>query len=170
MLKYLVNLLKAFNANVKPSQIANSFCIGLILGFMPKTNLLWYILLVFFAFVRINKSGYFIMMIVGACLAPLADSLFDKVGYAVLTFAPFENFFAWLLDIPFVGFTRFNNTIVCGSLVCGIICYIPLYVLMFFAIKAWRKWIAPKFNDSKLLKTIYKIPLLGKIVSKVSAN
>lgn len=170
MLKYLVNLLKAFNANVKPSQIANSFCIGLILGFMPKSNLLWYILLVFFAFVRINKPGYFIMMIVGACLAPLADSLFDKVGYAVLTFAPFENFFAWLLDIPFVGFTRFNNTIVCGSLVCGIICYIPLYVLMYFIIKAWRKWIAPKFNNSKLLKTIYKIPLLGKIVTKVSAN
>lgn len=170
MLKYLVNLLKAFNANVKPSQIANSFCIGLILGFMPKNNLLWYILLVFFAFVRINKPGYFIMMIVGSCLAPLADSLFDKVGYAVLTFSPFENFYAWLLDVPFVGFTRFNNTIVCGSLISGIICYIPLYILMYFIIKAWRKWIAPKFNDSKLLKTIYKIPLLGKIVNKVSAN
>lgn len=170
MLKYLVNLLKAFNANVKPSQIANSFCIGLILGFMPKNNLLWYILLVFFAFVRINKPGYFIMMIVGSCLAPLADSLFDKIGYAVLTFSPFENFYAWLLDVPFVGFTRFNNTIVCGSLISGIICYIPLYILMYFIIKAWRKWIAPKFNDSKLLKTIYKIPLLGKIVNKVSAN
>lgn len=170
MLKYLVNLLKAFNANVKPSQIANSFCIGLILGFMPKNNLLWYILLVFFAFVRINKPGYFIMMIVGSCLAPLADSLFDKVGYAVLTFSPFENFYDWLLDVPFVGFTRFNNTIVCGSLISGIICYIPLYILMYFIIKAWRKWIAPKFNDSKLLKTIYKIPLLGKIVNKVSAN
>lgn len=170
MLKYLVNLLKAFNANVKPSQIANSFCIGLILGFMPKNNLLWYILLVFFAFVRINKPGYFIMMIVGSCLAPLADSLFDKVGYAVLTFSPFENFYAWLLDVPFAGFTRFNNTIVCGSLISGIICYIPLYILMYFIIKAWRKWIAPKFNDSKLLKTIYKIPLLGKIVNKVSAN
>lgn len=170
MLKYLVNLLKAFNANVKPSQIANSFCIGLILGFMPKNNLLWYILLVFFAFVRINKPGYFIMMIVGSCLAPLADSLFDKVGYAVLTFSPFENFYAWLLDVPFVGFTRFNNTIVCGSLISGIICYIPLYILMYFIIKAWRKWIVPKFNDSKLLKTIYKIPLLGKIVNKVSAN
>ena len=64
MLQYLVDLLKAFNANVKPSQIANSFCIGLILGLMPKNNLLWYILLVFFAFVRINKPGYFIMMII----------------------------------------------------------------------------------------------------------
>lgn len=169
MLKYLVNLLKAFNANVKPSQIANSFCIGLILGFMPKNNLLWYILLVFFAFVRINKPGYFIMMIVGSCLSTIADPLFDRIGYAVLTFAPFQNFFAWLLDIPFVGFTKFNNTIVCGSLVSGIICYIPLYVIMFFIIKAWRKWIAPKFNDSKILKTLYKIPLLAKIAGKVSS-
>jgi len=167
MLQYLVDLLKAFNANVKPSQIANSFCIGLILGLMPKNNLLWYILLVFFAFVRINKPGYFIMMIIGACIAPLFDPFFDKIGYAILTFEPLENFFAGLLEVPFVGFTRFNNTIVTGSLACGIICYIPLFVILYFAIKAWRKWIAPKFNDSKILKTIYQIPLLAKIVSKI---
>ena len=41
MLNYIINLLKALNSNSKPSQIANSFCIGLILGFMPKNNLLW---------------------------------------------------------------------------------------------------------------------------------
>ena len=170
MLNYLINLLRAFNANIKPSQIANSFCIGLILGFMPKNNLLWFILVIFFAFVRINKPGYFIMMIIASCLSVLADPLFDKIGYAVLTFEPMQTFYAALLDIPFVAFTKFNNTIVCGSLVCGIISYIPLYVIMFFIIKAWRKWIAPKFNDSKILKTIYKVPLLAKIASKVSAS
>lgn len=170
MLKYLINLLKSFNANIKPSQIANSFCIGLILGFMPKNNLLWFILMVFFAFVRINKPGYFIMMLIGSCFASFLDPLFDTIGYAVLTFAPLQSFYAGLLDIPFVAFTKFNNTVVCGSLIFGIIAYIPLYALMFFIIKAWRKWISPKFNNSKILKTIYKIPLLAKIASKVSAT
>ncbi|MCR5400532.1 MAG: TIGR03546 family protein [Treponema sp.] len=168
MIQYLVDLLKAFNANIKPSQIANSFCIGLILGLMPKNNLLWYILLVFFAFVRINKPGYFIMMIIGACLAPVFDPLFDKVGYAILTYAPLENFYSRLLNVPFVGFTRFNNSIVCGSLVCGLVCYIPLFLLLYFIIKAWRKWIAPVFNESKVLKTLYQIPLLEKIIKSVS--
>lgn len=166
MLDYIVKLLKAFNANVKPSQIASSFCIGLLLGFMPKSNLLWYILMVFFAFVRINKPGYFIMMIVGSIFASYLDPLFDYVGYAVLTFEPLQDFYANLLDIPFVGFTKFNNTIVCGSLVCGLIAYVPLFFIMIGIVKLWRKFIAPKFNDSKILKTLYKIPLLQSLIEK----
>lgn len=168
MFNYIIQFIRALNANSKPSQIANSFCIGLILGLMPKNNLLWYVLFVFFMFVRINKAGYFITMLISACFAYLADPLFDTVGYAVLTFSPLENFYAWLLDIPFVGFTKFNNTVVAGSLACGIICYIPLFVLMIFAVKAWRKWIAPKFNDSKILKTIYNLPLIGKLSQKIT--
>ena len=167
MLNYIINLLKALNSNSKPSQIANSFCIGLILGFMPKNNLLWYILLVFFAFVRINKTGYLIMILAGSLTASFLDPLFDTVGYTVLTFPKFQSFFMWLLDVPFVGLTKFNNTIVCGSLVLGILCYIPLFFIMLGIIHLWRKFIAPKFNDSKLLKTIYKLPLLGKIASKI---
>ena len=84
MLAYLINFLKALNSNSKPSQIANSFCIGLILGFMPKNNLLWYVIFIFFAFVRINKCGYYIMIIIGTLCAYLLDPLFDKIGYAVL--------------------------------------------------------------------------------------
>ncbi len=170
MLKYLVRLLKAFNANVKPSQIVNSFSIGLILGLMPKTNLLWFMLLIFFSFVRINKPGYFISMLVGTAFARLLDPMFDSLGYAFLTLPPLQNFFAAVLDVPFVAFTKFNNTIVSGSLLFGLLCYIPLYCVLFLLLKAWRKWIAPKFNDSKILKTLYKLPLLAKIASKISAG
>lgn len=166
MLNYFVNLLKSLNSNSKPSQIANSFCIGLLLGFMPKNNLLWYMLMIFFAFVRINKSGYWLMMLLGTLIAGCADPLFDKVGYAVLTFPPFEPFFSWWIDVPFLGFTKLNNTIVCGSLVCGLVCYIPLYILAYFFVKAWRKKLAPVFNNSRLAKALYKLPLIEKLVSK----
>lgn len=168
MLAYLVNFLKALNSNSKPSQIANSFCIGLILGFMPKSNLLWFALFFFFAFVRINKCGYYIMILIGSLTAYLIDPLFDKIGYEILTFAPLENFYSWALDIPFVGFTKFNNTIVAGSLAFGLILYIPFFFLILLLVSQWRKHIAPVFNDSKVLKTIYQIPLLGKIASKAA--
>lgn len=166
MLGYIVNLFKALNSNSKPSQIANSFCIGLILGFMPKNNLLWYMLFIFFAFVRINKCGYYIMILLGSLFAHLIDPLFDKIGYAVLTFAPLEDVYAMLLDVPFVGFTKFNNTIVCGSLVFGLLAYVPFFLLMFVVVKMWRKKIAPVFNDSKFLKKLYSLPLIGKLCEK----
>ncbi|MBQ1949573.1 MAG: TIGR03546 family protein [Treponema sp.] len=168
MLSYIVNFFKVLNSNSKPSQIANSFCIGLILGFMPKNNVLWYILLVFFAFVRINKCGYCIMILLGSLFAYLLDGFFDSIGYAVLTFEPMEAVFAGLLDIPFVGFTKFNNSVVCGSFIFGLLCYLPLFLLVCVFIKFWRNTLAPVLINSKLFKALCKIPLAGKIVSLVS--
>ena len=152
MISLLIKLLKALGANSKPSQIANSFCIGFLLGLMPKNNLLWYLLLIFFMFVRMNKAGYLIMMILGAFVSPYIDPLFHQIGEAVLTYEPLVPTFVKLLEIPFVGFTRFNNTIVCGSLVGGIIAYLPLFLFMLLFIWVWRKWIAPLFNKSKVVK------------------
>ena len=80
MLKKLIKLLKFLNSNSKASQIANSFCIGMILGLLPKNNLLWYVVLVFFMFVRIHKACYGIMILLGALIAPSLDPFFDKIG------------------------------------------------------------------------------------------
>ena len=148
MLSYIIKFLKALGANSKPSQIANSFCIGFILGVMPKNNLLWWLVFVFFMFVRINKAGYFIMMLLGAFISPYLDPTFHKIGEFVLTYEPLVPVYSKLLEIPFVGFTRFNNTIVCGSLVGGLLAYLPLYIFMLVFIWVWRKWIAPFFNRS----------------------
>ena len=168
MLSYIIKLLKALGANSKPSQIANSFCIGFILGVMPKNNLLWWLVFVFFMFVRINKAGYFIMMLLGAFVSPYLNPTFHKIGEFVLTYEPLVPVYSKLLEIPFVGFTRFNNTIVCGSLVAGIIAYIPLYIFMLVFIWVWRKWIAPFFNRSKVVKMFFQLPLVRKLTSKLA--
>ena len=167
MLKKIIKFFKALNSNSKPSELANALCLGIMLGFIPKNNALWFLIFIFFCFVRINKGLYFVAMIVASQFAWLLDSKFDSIGFYILNYAPLTKTFSMLIDIPFVGFTKFNNTIVCGSLVLGILCYIPLFFIMLGIIHLWRKFIAPKFNDSKLLKTIYKLPLLGKIASKI---
>ncbi|MBC6718965.1 TIGR03546 family protein [Treponema sp. Marseille-Q4130] len=168
MIGYIVKLFRALNSNSKPSEIANALCLGLILGFMPKNNLLWYLLVVLFLFVRINKGAYLIAMALGALAAPLLDPLFDRMGYAVLTFAPLEPVFSYLLDVPFVGFTRFNNTIVCGSLLFGIVCYVPLFIIAIVLIKQWRTVIAGAIKNSKIGKAISALPIISKIAEKAS--
>jgi len=165
MFKKLIKLLKLLNSNSKASQIANSFCLGLILGLMPKNNLLWFMIFVFFMFVRIHKACYGIMIIIGALIAPSLDPLFDKIGYAVLTFPPMENVYAKLLDIPLVGFTKFNNSVVCGSLVCGLIAYIPVFLFALGFIYVWRRFVAPVLIKSKAMKAFYKVPLIKKLIA-----
>ena len=60
MIAQIVKFLNALNSNRNPSEIANAFCLGLMLGFMPKNNALWFIIFVFFFFVRLHKPTYVI--------------------------------------------------------------------------------------------------------------
>jgi len=165
MLGYIVKFFKALNSNSKPGEIAHAFCIGVLLGFMPKGNLLWILMFVLFSFIRINKGSYYIMMIIASCFAYLLDPLFNTIGYAVLTWAPLEKIFAFLIDVPFVGFTKFNNTIVMGSLVSSIVVYIPLFILFRVLIGAWRKVVAPAIMKLPIVKAISTLPLVKKIAS-----
>ena len=74
-----------------------------------------------------------------------------------------EPIFVRLLNIPFVAFTKINNTIVMGSLACGIVAYIPLYVIARVFIHFWRKYAAEKVRELKIVKLLKHIPLIEKI-------
>ena len=117
MLKKIIKFFKALNSNSKPSELANALCLGIMLGFIPKNNALWFLIFIIFCFVRINKGLYFVAMIVASQFAWLLDSKFDSIGFYILNYAPLTKTFSMLIDIPFVGFTKFNNTIVMGSFI-----------------------------------------------------
>ena len=163
MLKALIRFFKALNSNSHPGEIAHAVCLGMILGFMPKSNALWYILTVFFLFVRINKGSFILFTFLFSLLAPVLDNLFDTIGWWFLNIDKFKMFFAWLLEIPFVGFTRFNNTIVMGSLLASLALYIPVYILVRIFLKYWRAFIAPAVRKTKLVVFLSKLPLIVKI-------
>lgn len=162
MIKKIVSLFKILNSNSKPGEIANAVSLGILLGFVPKNNLLWWLLFVFFSFVRINKSAYFLVTLLMSFIAPAFDSFFDSFGYTILTLPSLEGLFSTLLDIPFVGFTRFNNTVVCGSLVFSLLIYIPLFILLVLFVKLWRTKITAVWNKSRIAAFFYKLPLVEK--------
>lgn len=163
MISYIVKLLKALNTNSHPGEIAHAVSIGVLLGFMPKDNALWYLLFVLFLFVRVHKGAFLLTILAASLLARLFDPLFDAIGYAVLTFSPLEPVYAALLDIPFVAFTKFNNTVVAGAVVSGLILYIPVYILIRILIKSWRTHLAPALARSKFMQAFYQIPFISKI-------
>lgn len=165
MLKHIANFFRALNANSKPSEIAHALCLGLMLGLMPKTNALWYLIFIFFTFVRINKAFYFISMLVISQFAWLLDDIFNTVGLSILYYPQFEKTFALLIDIPFVGFTRFNNSIVMGSLACSLLAYVPCYAITILLVKLWRTVAAPFIVRSPAVKIVAKLPFVEKILA-----
>lgn len=163
MLKWIANFFKALNANQNPAEIAHAFALGVMLGLMPKNNALWYLILVFFMFVRINKPAYLLTLLVVSYFAWMLDPIFGTIGYAVLTLKPLEGLFGFLVDVPFVGFTKFNNTIVMGSFLFSLVLYIPLFFLGIFFVKFWRAKVAPSFIKSPFYKAVQNLPVIGKI-------
>lgn len=163
MLKAIAKLLGAISSNTRPGAIAHAVSCGVLLGFMPKDNLLWYILFVFILFMNIQRGAYALSILLGAAFTVFLDPLFDSVGYSILTVESMKPYYASLLDIPFVAFTKFNNTVVMGSFVCGVAAYIPLYVLARLFVWAWRKYLAEKVRKLKIAAVLKNIPLVEKI-------
>ena len=165
MLKFIVKLLKALINNSHPGEIAHAVCLGMLLGFLPKNNVFWYIITVFILFMRINKGALVLCTIGFTFLAPLLDPIFDRVGYWFLTIPALESTFAFLLDIPFVGFTKFNNSIVSGSLICGLVFYIPLYIIARLFVWLMRNKIVPVLRKTKFVVFVSKIPIVKKVAA-----
>lgn len=163
MLKRFLKIFKALNSNSHPGEIAHAISIALLMGFLPKDNVTWYIFTFFFLFIRINKGVFALFTLLFSILSQFLDTLFDSIGYQILTFTPLEPFFAKLLEIPFVSFTKFNNTIVMGALILGLILYIPFYFLTRGFLKLWRNKLTPFIRKTKLIQYISKLKLIKKI-------
>ena len=114
---------------------------------------------------RINKGALVLCTLAFSLLAPVFDPIFDQAGYWFLTQPALEPGFAYLLDIPFVGFTKFNNTIASGSLLCGLVLYIPLYVIARLLVWLIRNKLVPVLRKTKFVVVLSKVPLVKKIAA-----
>ena len=170
MLKVIVKLLKALNSNSHPGEIAHAVCLGLLLGFLPKNNIFWYIITVFVLFMRINKGALILSTLAFTLLAPIFDPQLDALGYWFLTQPKLSPTFANLLDIPFVAYTKFNNTIAMGSLLCALALYIPVYFLARLLVWLMRNMIVPVIRKTKAITIISKFKIVKKITDLASLN
>lgn len=165
MIKFLTNIFNSLNSNSNPGEIAHAICCGMILGFMPKTNALWYILFFLFCFLRINKACYLLFTFLFSMITPFIDPIFHKIGFAILSHEPLIPIYIKMLEIPYLPLTKFNNTIVMGSLTCGILLYIPIYILSRLIVHLWRRVIRQTVVNSKFVKGLTKLPLISKFIS-----
>jgi uncharacterized protein (TIGR03546 family) len=168
MIKPIAKLIIALNGNLRKEQIAAGFSWGLLLGLVPAGNAFWIVLFVFsFFFKHHHASKVLVMAIIklaGGAVAPLMD----LVGWELLHIETLEPFFTSLYNMPFVPFTRFNNTLVAGGLASGIVLWLPVFFLIFLLVPVYRSKVVPRFRNSKVLAVIKKLPLVGPVIEAVS--
>src|SRR5262245_47829669 len=118
--KYLANLLSILNGEISPRQIAAGFAWGVVIGLLPIKGLLPVALLILAFVININLAAMgfaaFFFKIVSFVIDPVANA----VGYAVLTNDSLKSIFTKLTNTPVIPYTRFNNTLVMGSFLVGL--------------------------------------------------
>ncbi len=172
MISAIAKLLKGLNDNSHPGEIAHAASCGFLLGLLPKDNLLWYLIFILFLFLRINKGALLLVILLGSVVALFLDPLFDTIGYTVLTIEAIAPFMATFLNVPLMAYTKINNSVVMGSLLFSIAAYVPMYLGARAFVGVWRKTIAPKLANNKVVKGFMKLPIISKIYkaySKVEA-
>jgi len=158
----LAKLLKALNSEASPSQISLAFVLGMILGLTP----LWSahnIIIVFLALVlRINFTGFLLAFGVFSGLAYLLDPAFISLGESLLTNPDLISVWKSMYVSDVWRVTRFNNTLVLGSLVVAIVAALPAFLIFNLLIKQYRNRIFAAVQKSKIMhmlkaNKLYKI-------------
>lgn len=167
MIKPIAKLIVALNTNLGRDQIAAGFAWGLLLGLIPAWNIFWIILFVVSFFFKHHHWSkmlvMFILQLASAAVAPLVDI----IGWEILYIGALQPFFTTLYNMPFVPLTRFNNTLVAGGIVSGVVLWLPVFFLVYLLVPLYRNTAAPKIKNSKIVKTIKGMPVVSTLIKAV---
>ena len=169
MIKAIGKIIVALNGNVKKSQIAAGIAWGVLLGLIPMGNFFGIVLFIVSFFFSHNHGSKIFGMAVIKILTPIIAPSIDVLGWRLLHIESLQELYTTMFNMPFVPLTKFNNTLVMGGLVGGILLWLPVFFIFMGFIPLYRNTIAPKIRELKIVKTIGKSPLL-KLFDKTLFN
>ena len=169
VLKFLSKLIMILRAGASPAQIAGGLTLGMFLGFMPLFNLYSLFVVLLLLLLNANLSMAILGLTCFSLFSFLLDSVFHDIGYYLLVDVPaLTAFWTTLYNMPLFPFTRFNNTVVLGSLVSAIILSIPLFLLTRRGVIVYREKLEPKLQRLKIFQVI-KGSNLYQLYEKISS-
>ncbi len=129
ILRPLRMLLKALVIESTPSQMSYGLALGVMLGIVPKGNLLAIVLGFCIAAMRVNLAVTACAAVALTFASSQLDSSFDRVGVFVLGQPSLRGLWEAVYDTPMMPWTNFNNSIVMGSFLCGLALIWPVHRL-----------------------------------------
>jgi uncharacterized protein (TIGR03546 family) len=154
-LQIVSKFIKILRAGQTPNQIAGGFALGSILGLSPMLTIqgimIWFVIFL----LDVNLSAAFLSLSVFSLIAYLFDPLFHVFGYYLLVeVEPLQGFWTSLYNAPIAPLTRFNNTVVLGSLISALVLAVPVFFGMRHFVLAYRTHIGARLEQTKLYRVI----------------
>ena len=155
ILKLIGKLIKALKSSDSPSEMAWGFALGAFLGLMPL-NSLFILFLFFIIFIfRVNFASAMLSFALYKLFVFILDPLFHDVGWVMLVNLSFlKSIWSIFYNAPVAPLTRFNNTIVMGSLMASLILFFPNYLFFRWFVIRYRESWNKKIEKLKIVKII----------------
>ncbi|MGQ9646264.1 MAG: TIGR03546 family protein [Thermodesulfobacteriota bacterium] len=165
----IIKLIRMMHSETDPRQISLGFALGMIPGLTPLTsphNLLVLLAILFF---RVNIGAALLSWGVFKILAYALDPLFHQIGLFLLTqLRLLYGLWTALYNAPLLPYTRFNNTVVMGSLIFSLLAFLPVYWGGKFMVLKYRETLRERFNRLKIVQ-VFRASSVYKWYSRYSA-
>ncbi|MBL8024133.1 MAG: TIGR03546 family protein [Elusimicrobia bacterium] len=152
--KILFSFIRALNEKASPHALAGGFALGAIIGLTPKGSLHNVLVLFLIFLLPVNKSASLVSAILFALFSYLFDPFFNRVGELLLTRPALEGLWTTLYNLPILPWTRFNNTLVLGSLMVSLILFIPLFKGAVWGVTRYREKVMAMASKWKLVQIV----------------
>jgi uncharacterized protein (TIGR03546 family) len=136
-------LAQALIGNDTPRQSAWGFTLGMMVGLLPKGNLIAIALAMLLCGTKVNRAAGLLGVGLFSYAGWALDDFAHRLGAIVITWQPLEPTLAWLYEQPLGPFVGLNNTVVMGQLLIGLYLFYPTYR----ASHAMATYVRPRVHD-----------------------
>jgi uncharacterized protein (TIGR03546 family) len=112
-----------------PHQLALGVAFGVLIGLVPKESAIPWMICLLFLLSRANLLTGIVAALVVSVISPLLDVYSDQIGFSILTVEALQASYAAAMEIPFLAWTQFDNTVVTGSVAIGLLGWVPVYLI-----------------------------------------
>lgn len=121
--------LSSFRGVDSPRQLAMGVAFGVMLGLIPVDSLFFFALAVVVVLSSANLLCLIIATLGVHLVSPSLDPVTHVMGQWVLVRPELQSTWIWLAKQPLASWTNFNNTVVMGSLLLGLVLLLPTYLV-----------------------------------------
>ena len=154
MLTILAKIFKTLNSETEPFQISLALSFAMIAGLTPLWSLHNIIVLILVLILRVNLTTFILGWLGFSGIAYILDPLFHVLGLHILTNSTLHGLWTTLYNSTLGRLSSFNNSILMGSLVISLGCFVPLFLLSNLAIKKYRERLLAWVRKSRIVQAL----------------
>jgi uncharacterized protein (TIGR03546 family) len=164
-----VKIVKLFDSNAHPNEVAAGVCLGMLMGFIPLNGIMALLLFMCFLLFKINRLATMLVLPIFKLFYILGVyHLADFLGGALLINMNFLTpFWRMVTHLPIIALLDVNNTLVAGGLVIGAILFFPVYVFSKKGIVVLREKYFDRIKNSKFVQWFKKLPIISQLLSLI---